>query len=46
MVQKETEEQTKDEPSFIGKEILFYGEQLSSLGDEVSFYVERGLFYK
>ena len=47
MVQKETEEQTKDEPSSLfGKEILFYEEQLSSLGNEVIFYMKRGKFYK
>ena len=47
MVQEVTKEQTKEEPnSLFGKEILLYGEQLSSLGNEVIFYVERGQFYK
>ena len=48
MVQENTEEQkTKDKSiSLVDKEVLFYGEQLSSLENEVSFYVERGKFYK
>ena len=47
MVQENTKEQTKEKTSnLFGKTINFYGEQLSSLGNEVIFYVERGRFYK
>lgn len=47
MVQENTEEQTKEKPNnLFGKEILFYEEQLSSLGNEVGFYMKGGQFYK
>ena len=47
MVQENTKEQTKEKPSSLfGKTINFYGEQLSSLGNEVIFYRKGGQFYK
>ena len=46
MVQGDTEEQTIKPSNLLGEEIIFDGEQLSSLGNEVIFYVELGRFYK
>ncbi len=46
MVQEITEEQINKPNNLLGKEIIFNGERLSSLGNEVIFYVERGQFYK